>query len=68
MTRAALAEERRNEIDEWWEGGFLGAFRWPRPMRTASDSPFTRTADALREEFVWFIDARPQLTCELGGD
>ena len=25
MTRAALAEERRDEIDEWWEGGFLGA-------------------------------------------
>jgi CheY-like chemotaxis protein len=25
MTRAALAEERRDEIDEWREGGFLGA-------------------------------------------
>jgi hypothetical protein len=25
MTRAAFAEERRDEIDEWWEGGFLGA-------------------------------------------
>jgi hypothetical protein len=24
MTRAALAEERRDAIDEWWEGGFLG--------------------------------------------
>ena len=25
MTRAAFAEERRDEIDAWWEGGFLGA-------------------------------------------
>jgi hypothetical protein len=25
MTRAALAEERRDEIDEWWEGGSLRA-------------------------------------------
>jgi hypothetical protein len=25
MTRATPAEERRDEIDEWWEGCFLGA-------------------------------------------
>ena len=25
MTRATLGEERRDEVDEWWEGGFLGA-------------------------------------------
>jgi hypothetical protein len=33
MTRAALAEERRDEIDEWWEGGFLGAV----PMASAHE-------------------------------
>jgi hypothetical protein len=31
MTRAALAEERRDEIDAWWEGGFLGAVAMTSP-------------------------------------
>jgi hypothetical protein len=33
MTRAALAEERRDEIDESWEGSFLGAV----PMASAHE-------------------------------
>jgi len=31
MTRAALAEERRDEIDAWWEGGVLGAVAMTSP-------------------------------------
>jgi hypothetical protein len=66
MTRAALAEERRDEIDESWEGSFLGAV----PMASAHEERPIRLSRGVQtrcdEEFVWFIDARPQPTCGWG--
>ena len=69
MTRAALAEERRDEIDEWWEGGFLGAVAMASAheerVRLAFHEVLQTRCD---EEFDWFVGARPLLICELGGD
>jgi len=46
MTQAALAGERRDEIDEWWEGGFLGAV----PMASAHEE---RVRFAFHDASLW---------------
>ena len=69
MTRAALAEERRDEIDEWWEGGFLGAVAMASAHEERVRFAFHEDCRrAATRNSIWFIDARPQLICELGGD
>jgi hypothetical protein len=66
MRPADLAEERLEEIDAWWEGGFLGTFAMASPheerVRLAFRDVLLRLSE---EEFDRFTGARPQLVCAL---
>jgi CheY-like chemotaxis protein len=67
MRPANLAEKRLQEIDDWWEIGFLGAFarasNHEEPVRLA----FREVLQALSdEEFARFIAVEPQVVCERG--